>query len=176
PKGTSAADMRTAEASEVAAAVTRVIDEGWTVGEKKGGTWRPARLGDITVLVPARTSLPFLEDAFDQAGIAFRAETSSLVYASRAVRDLLIVLRAVDDPTNSLHTVSALRTPLLACGDDDLFRFKWERKGQWSYLADQPDTVSNDDPVRAGLSYLRALYDQRNWLAPSELLGSIVRD
>ena len=32
--------------------------------------------------------------------IAFRAESSSLVYASRAVRDLLMVLRAVDDPTN----------------------------------------------------------------------------
>ena len=128
------------------------------------------------MLVPARTSLPFLEDAFEQAGIAFRAETSSLVYASRAVRDLLMVLRAVDDPTNYLHIVSALRTPLLGCGDDDLFRFKWERKGRWSYLADQPDTVPPDDPVRIGLSYLRSLYEQRAWSAPSELMGSIVRD
>ena len=142
---------------------------------RKGG-WRPARLGDITVLVPARTSLPFLEEAFDEAGIAFRAETSSLVYASRAVRDLLMVLRAVDDPTNYLHIVSALRTPLLACGDDDLFRFKWERRGRWSYLADQPDTVPLDDPVRAALAYLRSLYDERTWLAPSELLGRITRD
>ena len=175
--GTTADDLRTAEARDVAAAVTRVIDEGWQVDNTNtGGAWRPARLGDITVLVPARTSLPFLEDAFDQAGIAFRAETSSLVYASRAVRDLLMVLRAVDDPTNSLHTVSALRTPLLACGDDDLFRFKWERKGRWNYLADQPDTVPIEDPVRAGLGYLRGLFDKRTWLAPSELLGSIVRD
>ena len=161
--------------SEVALTVTRIMGEGWDVSEKDG-TWRPARLGDITVLVPARTSLPFLEDAFEQAGIAFRAETSSLVYASRAVRDLLMVLRAVDDPTNYLHIVSALRTPLLACGDDDLFRFKWERKGRWSYLADQPDTVPPDDPVRIGLSYLRSLYEQRTWSAPSELLGSIARD
>jgi ATP-dependent helicase/nuclease subunit A len=175
PTGTVADDLRTAEAGEVAATITRVMDEGWDVSEKDG-TWRPARLGDITVLVPARTSLPFLEDAFDQAGIAFRAETSSLVYASRAVRDLLMVLRAVDDPTNSLHMVSALRTPLLACGDDDLFRFKGERKGRWNYLADQPDTVPIDDPVRVGLAYLRDLYNQRTWSAPSELLGSIVRD
>jgi ATP-dependent exoDNAse (exonuclease V) beta subunit len=175
PKGTLADDMRTAEASDVAAAVTRVIDEGWEVSNKDGG-WRPARLGDITVLVPARTSLPFLEEAFDDAGIAFRAETSSLVYASRAVRDLLMVLRAVDDPTNYLHIVSALRTPLLACGDDDLFRFKWERRGRWSYLADQPDTVPLDDPVRAALGYLRSLYEERTWLAPSELLGRITQD
>jgi len=175
PKGTLAADIRTAEASNVAAAITRVIDEGWDISVKDGG-WRPAKLGDITVLVPARTSLPFLEEAFDEAGIAFRAETSSLVYASRAVRDLLMVLRAVDDPTNYLHIVSALRTPLLACGDDDLFRFKWERRGRWSYLSDQPDTVPLDDPVRAALAYLRSLYDERTWLTPSELLGRITQD
>ena len=175
PPGTTADQLRAAEANEVALTVTRIMGEGWDVNDKDG-TWRPARLGDITVLVPARTSLPFLEDAFEQAGIAFRAETSSLVYASRAVRDLLMVLRAVDDPTNYLHIVSALRTPLLGCGDDDLFRFKWERKGRWSYLADQPDTVPPDDPVRIGLSYLRLLYEQRAWSAPSELMGSIVRD
>ena len=86
------------------------------------------------------------------AGIPFRAESSSLVYASRAVRDLLMVLRAVDDPTDHLHVVSALRTPLLGCGDDDLFRFKVERGGRWGYLADQPDTVPADDPVGVALA------------------------
>jgi ATP-dependent exoDNAse (exonuclease V) beta subunit len=175
PKGTTADDLRAAEATEVALTVTRIMDEGWVVSEKDG-TWRPARLGDITVLVPARTSLPFLEDAFDTAGVAFRAESSSLVYASRAVRDLLMVLRAIDDPTNELHIVSALRTPLFACGDDDLFRFKSERRGRWDYTGRQPDTVPLDDPVRAALTFLRSLYAQRTWAAPSELLGSIARD
>jgi ATP-dependent helicase/nuclease subunit A len=168
-------DLRAAEADEVAASAVRAITEAWDVDDGTGG-WRPARLGDVTVLVPARTSLPFLEDAFDRAGIPFRAESSSLVYASRAVRDLLMVLRAVDDPTDYLHIVSALRTPLLACGDDDLFRFKAERKGRWSYLADQPETVPDDDPVRGALAYLRSLYDERHWLAPSELLGHIAAD
>jgi ATP-dependent exoDNAse (exonuclease V) beta subunit len=175
PQGTVADDLRAAEADEVAATVARAITEGWSVDDGRGG-WRGARLGDVTVLVPARTSLPFLEDAFDRIGIPFRAESSSLVYASRAVRDLLMVLRAVDDPTDYLRVVAALRTPLLACGDDDLFRFKVERQGRWSYLADQPETVPPDDPVRVGLAYLRTLYDERHWLAPSELLGRISAD
>ncbi len=172
---TSADDLRAAEAEDVAAVVTRAIHEGWRVDDPSDG-WKPARLGDITILVPARTSLPFLEDALDRAGIAYRADSSSLVYASRAVRDLLMVLRAVDDPTNHLHVVSALRTPLLGCGDDDLFRFRWECKGRWSYLGDQPNTVPPEDPVRVGLTYLRSLFEQRQWLAPSELLGRIARD
>jgi ATP-dependent exoDNAse (exonuclease V) beta subunit len=177
PQGTRADELRAAEAAEVANTVARAVHDSWEVDEGRDQT-RPARLGDITILVPSRTSLPFLEDAFEQAGIAFRAESSSLVYASRAVRDLLMVLRAVDDPTDYLRIVAALRTPLLACGDDDLFRFKHEREGSWSYLASEPGpgSVPPGDPVRAGLDYLRSLYDQRHWLAPSELLDRIARD
>jgi ATP-dependent helicase/nuclease subunit A len=175
PKNTRAEAMRRAEAGEVAATVARAVNEAWSVDDGDGG-WRPAGLGDIAILVPARTSLPFLQSALDSARIPYRVESSSLVYATRAVRDLIMVLRAVDDPTNGMHTVAALRTPLLACGDDDLFRFKVERRGRWSYLGDQPDTVPDDDPVRRGLAYLRSLHERRHWEAPSELLDHIARD
>ena len=176
-KGSTADTIRGAEAGEVAATVARAVADGWSVGDPAApGGWRPARLGDVTVLVPARTSLPFLEDALEAAGIPYRAESSSLVYATRAVRDVLMVLRAADDPTDHLRTVAALRTPLLACGDDDLFRFKVERGGRWSYLARQPPAMPPSDPVAAGLAYVRSLHDRRQWSAPSELLDHIVRD
>jgi len=167
--------IRAREAADVVASVSRAIREGWSV-EIEEGNWRPSRLGDITILVPARTSLPFLEEALDRAGIPYRAESNSLVYSSRAVRDLLMVVRVVADPTNKLHLLAALRTPLFACGDDDLFRFRCERGGHWSYLRDQPDTVPPEDPVRRCLEYLRSLYEQRYWLSPSELLDLITRD
>ncbi|MGH9307025.1 MAG: UvrD-helicase domain-containing protein [Acidimicrobiales bacterium] len=175
PGPTPADRMRSAEADEVAATITRAMDEGWQVGDGAGG-WRTARLGDVAVLVPSRTSLPFLELSLEGRAIPFRTESSSLVYGGQAVRDLLMLLRAIDDPTNHLFIVSALRTPLLGCGDDDLFRFRHQRKGRWSYLTDQPDTVPDDDPVRIGLAYLRSVFEQRHWLAPSELLGLMVRD
>jgi ATP-dependent helicase/nuclease subunit A len=171
----SAAQLRALEATDVTSVIGRIMDEGWEVVSPSEGP-RRACLNDIAILVPARTSLPFLEDALETAGIPFRTEASALAYSSGAVRDVLMVLRAVDDPTNQLHLVSALRTPLLACGDDDLFRFKREGGGRWSYLVDQPDTVPADDPVRRGLDYLRELFEKRHWLAPSELLESIVRD
>ncbi len=174
PGATGADALRSAEATDVAAAIGRIVDERWTVGE--AGGWRPARLADIAVLVPARTSLPFLQSALDDAGIPMRAESSSLVYATRAVRDLLMVLRAVSDPTNHLHVLAALRTPLLGCGDDDLFRFRVERGGRWNYLAEQPHTVGPTDPAAAGLDYLRQLHADRHWSAPSELLDRIARD
>ena len=173
--GVNADGIRAREAADVVAAVSRAVQEGWSV-ETEDGQWRPARLGDITILVPARTSLPFLEEGLDTAGIPYRAESNSLVYSSRAVRDLLMIVRVIADPTNGLHLLAALRTPLFACGDDDLFRFRCERGGHWSYLREQPDTVPADDPVLRCLEYLRSLWEQRYWLAPSELLDLITRE
>ncbi|MGI8750942.1 MAG: UvrD-helicase domain-containing protein [Acidimicrobiales bacterium] len=175
PSDTRADDLRDAEATDVAATVTQVLAEGWTVDDGAGG-WRPALLGDITILVPTRTSLPFLERHLEAADIGFRAEASSLVYATRAVRDLLMVLRAVDDPTDDLRIVSALRTPLLGCADDELYTFRVMERGHWNYLAPQPDTVAGDDRVAQGLAYLRALHDRRAWSGPAELADRVLRD
>ena len=77
--------------------------------------------------MPARTSLPFLEGALNASGIPYRAEASSLVYEADEVRDLLAAVRAVADPSDGLALVTALRSPLFGCGDDDLWT--WKRDG-----------------------------------------------
>ena len=175
----SAADVRSREAADVAAAVTRVLDEGWRVDRNPHGAapeWQPARAGDVTILIPTRTSLPALEDALATAGISYRAESASLVYASRLVRDLLLTLRAIDDPSDELTTVAALRSPLFACGDDDLFRYRRQRGGRFDYTAPPPDDMPADDIVAAGLAYLREQHEARRWASPSELADRVVRD
>jgi ATP-dependent helicase/nuclease subunit A len=176
PYGTRADEVRSAEAADVAHAVTIALRERWQVREDTADCgWRDAHAGDITILVPARTSLPFLEDALGRAGIPFRTESSSLVYASRAVRDLLMVLRAADDPTDHLRIVSALRTPLLGCGDDDLFTHKVTEGRGWSYNGPEPPDPA-DGIVAAGLHFLRDLHEERHWRSPAELLDRIARD
>ncbi|HJR26810.1 MAG TPA: 3'-5' exonuclease, partial [Acidimicrobiales bacterium] len=158
-----------------ARAISTALAEGWEVHDRAQDSWRPCRLGDITILVPARTSLPFLEDALEAARIPFRAESSSLVYASRAVRDLLMVLRAADDPTDHLRIVTALRTPLLGCGDDDLFEHKVGQRRGWSYNTPAPPDPA-DGIVAAGLAFLRELHERRHWESPAELLDHIARE
>ncbi len=172
-------EVRRREAADVAEAIRRVLTEGWLVDRAPQAPtpdWHPARLGDITILVPTRTSLPALEDALSAAGISYRAESASLVYASRLVRDLLLTLRAVDDPTDELAVVAALRSPLFGCGDDDLYRFRRDHGGRFDHSRPLPDGVAEADPVVAGLSYLREMHHERRWLSPSELTDRIVRD
>lgn len=167
-------EVRTREAADVVAAVRTALVERWQVGGTEG-SWRDVALSDIAILVPARTSLPHLENALDAAGIPYRAEASSLVYRSREIRDLLMAVRAVDDPSDSLALVTALRNPLFGCGDDDLL--SWHTAGgRWNILAPIPDTVPSVHPVREAVTYLRRLHNDKAWLAPSEVLGRLVDD
>ena len=172
---TTADPAREREAASVAAAARAAIDERWQVAAGPG-EWRDARLGDICILLPARTSLYFLERALDDAGVPYRAETSSLVYGTREVRDLLTALRAVDDPSDQLALASALRSPAFGCGDDDLFEFHVEHGGRFDIRAEPPETLPPDHPVADALRYLGALHAQRSWVTPSELLERVVRD
>jgi ATP-dependent helicase/nuclease subunit A len=175
----SAGDVRRRESAEVAATIARALDEGWLVDRSADGDlhdWRPARAGDVAILVPTRLALPALEDALTNAAISYRAESASLVYASRLVRDLLLTLRAIDDPSDELSVVAALRSPLFGCGDDDLFRFRHDRGGRFDPTAIPPDCVPTDDPVADALAYLGRMHDIRQWRSPSELADQVVRD
>ncbi len=175
----SAEVLREREAAEVADAV--LAARSWWVSERAGdGTesWRPARLGDITILLPARTSLPQLERALEERAIPYRAETSSLVYATREVRELMAAVTALADPTDQLALVTALRSPLFGCGDDDLYTYRHggSSRGAWNLLADPPEGLDPDHPVVAALRYLREVHQDLPWLTPAEVLDRVARE
>ena len=174
PDRPNAATLREREAADVAGMIRRIIESGWTVQDRATSHWRPARHEDIAVLVPARTSLPFLTEALEAAGVPYRAEASSLVYQAEEVRALLAAARAVADATDALSLVTALRSPLFGCGDDDLW--VWKRDGgQFLLRAKIPDDLSAT-PVGRAIKYLQQLSYESRWLAPSELLSRIIAD
>jgi ATP-dependent exoDNAse (exonuclease V) beta subunit len=168
--------VREAEAAEVAAAIRQAMAEEWSVCDRSPGAWRPARWSDVAVLLPARTSLRALERALERDGIPYRAETSSLVYGTGEIRDLLMVARAVEDPTDSLAVVAALRTAAFGCGDDDLYIWRQTYGGRWDHQGRFPSSAPEGDIVGQGLSWLRKLHRERLWLAPSQVLERIVRE
>ena len=156
----------------------RAVDEGWSVDDGGDG-WRPARLGDITILVPARTSLPFL------AGRARRRPASrtgpSPARSSTPPGPCATCswsLRAVDDPTDDLRIA---RRPAHAAA-----RLRRRRpvplQGRARRPLELPGRAARHRPrrrsrSRAGLALpARRCTTQRHWLAPSELLDRIARD
>ncbi|HVE45686.1 MAG TPA: UvrD-helicase domain-containing protein [Acidimicrobiales bacterium] len=167
--------VREVEAAEVAATITRIRAEGWAIGSGTG----QARLRDIAVLLPTRTSLPHLETALDEAGVPYRIDSASLVWGTQAVRDLLNALRAIDDPTDEIALVAALRSPLFGCGDDDLLAYH-QAGGAWDlrHPGDSPGLtdLGAGHPVLAGLDELRRLHDQRWWVGVSAMVEQVMRE
>ncbi len=168
-------DLREREAKLVAATIADALygPRPWSVHTPNGT--RQAEPDDVCVLLPARTSLAVLERALFRAGISYRTETSSHLYATREVRELMLALRAVADPTDELATVSALRSFVYGCGDDDLARWRHSVGGRFNLLA-PVDESTHGDPVADALMHLRRLHEDRRWTGPAELLDRLIRE
>ena len=105
-------DVRRQEADAIVGAIKTAVEEGWQVrSEDLGSETRPARYQDVCVLMPSRLGLDALEFAFETAGIPYRLDSAGLIYESQEARDLLNCLSAIDDPTDQVSVVAALRSP-----------------------------------------------------------------
>ena len=165
-------EIREREAADVAGLICRASNEGWRV--QRDGVWAPLRLRDVAVLIPSRLSLPALEAAFGAVNLPFRPETTSLVYATQEVRDVLAGVRSVVDPTSSVDVVAALRSSLFAVGDDDLLSW-FADGGRWDYRTPAPEELA-DHPVAEAFTVLAGWHGDRWWLDPSALIERIVTD
>ena len=177
-KDVSAADVRRYEAHDITQTIIRIVSEGWSVNDDD--RWREARFGDIAVLVPTRAAMNDIQRDFENAGVSYRVASTNNVWRSREIRDLVMCLRAINDPSDSLATVSALRSSVYGCGDDDLYGFKTAHPEAWNWnavsIGEHTERAKGGDPVAIGLAHLAELHEQRSTLTPSELLGRLIRD
>ncbi len=189
------ATAQEAEARDVVGLAQRVIDERWRVLEPaecdpdgRPLTWasRPAKRSDIAVLVARRTGLATLESRFRQAAIPFRVEGGTLAYENREVYELLRVARAIDNPSDELMLVTALRSSILGCSDEDLFAYRYRRtagRGLWRLPSTSPEVeppAALDDSEAGGVARVEAALSQvARWAAsvhqmsPAMLLTTI---
>jgi ATP-dependent helicase/nuclease subunit A len=167
--------VREREAKEFARLIRSIKAEPWQVEDPDGGRLRDATYRDVALLMPTRTALPPIEEALEAAGVPYRVESRSLVYDTQEVRDLLSILRAIDDPTDEVALIATLRSPAFACADDDLLRYRQQR-GHWDYRADPPAELTPDDPVVSAMAALRSLHERRWWLPISGLVETVIRE
>jgi ATP-dependent helicase/nuclease subunit A len=111
-------------AQRIARTVRRLIDNGEPVGIAR----RPARYGDVLILVRQRSEL------FESIIRALKHERVDVAGADRlvltdhiAVMDLMVLADALLLPNDDLALATALRSPLFGFEDDDLFAIAWDR-------------------------------------------------
>jgi ATP-dependent helicase/nuclease subunit A len=155
----SAGERWEAEADAIAPVSRHVVREEWLVSARQGERWsvRPARYADICLLLPGRTNLRRLERAFERHDVPYRMESGSLVLQTQEVRDVLSCLRAIDDPSDQVALVAALRSQAYGCSDVDLLAWV-EAGGALNYERRSP---AIDRPVRSAFENLSAFHAQR---------------
>ena len=177
-------DVRQEEAEYIARLLHAMTSQPWqvldqeTTAEAGEEVYRPAQLSDICILMPRRTGIRTLELALDDAGVAYRLEGASLIFATQEVRDLVNCLRAIDDPSDQVALVAALRSPAFACSDVDLLDFS-QKGGRFDYLAAPPEGESRKDgagPVEIALESLRGYHQDRYWGSVAALIDRFIRD
>ncbi|MBO0744128.1 MAG: UvrD-helicase domain-containing protein [Candidatus Dormibacteraeota bacterium] len=166
-----AGEVREHEARTIAGLLATAHREGWEVRDRRdGGTWRPCRWGDMAILFPARTGIGLYEQALAVAGIPYRHEGARDFFEREEVRDLVWLLSAVDDPTDRLALVGALRSSAFAVSDEELV-LHVAGGGALSYRS---RATAESAPVNDGLAELRDLHDLRRRVSLGELVRRVV--
>ena len=150
PMDLSADALRRRQARHVASIIVDSAAEGspnrLRVYDKERRDTRQAALQDVCILIRSRTGLGILTRALEAAGVPYRLEGNSLVFGTQEVQDLLNCLRAIDNPSDQVSVVAALRSPAFACSDVDLARWR-DAEGTWNYQSNllDEDTLVNEN-------------------------------
>jgi ATP-dependent exoDNAse (exonuclease V) beta subunit len=113
------ADLLRAEAGALAAFVARAAQGGYDVRDASSGL-RPSRAGDILVLARRLTQARYLEEALEASRLRFAVEGGKSFFDRQEVNEVLAVLRAVDDPSDHVSWVAALRSSFFGISDRDI--------------------------------------------------------
>lgn len=116
-------ELRLMEARAVAKKIQELTSSGearvFDEDEKK---WVAPRYKHIAVICRQLKYLVYAyERAFEEAGIRYHVTTGSDFYRRQEVRDVLNVLRVIDNPANDYALVGALRSPMFALSDESLY-------------------------------------------------------
>ncbi len=129
---------------------------GWTVAGEDGRA-RPARPGDIAVIVKRMTGGERLLDALRRAGIPVTSMGGRNFHAREEVQTLLAVLEALIAPDDPRALFAALRSPAFAIDDDALVLRFADPEADPRNAGVPPEAIDAEARLRALAREVRAL-------------------
>lgn len=163
-------EVRVEEARVLTAMLHKLHSERWEIRDRRSDEWRACGWGDMAILVPTRTGIEYYEQALASAGIPYRHEGSRDFFQRDEVRDLIWVLSAIDDPTDRLALVGALRSSAFAISDDELVIHMASARG----LSYRSKRKGESEPVNDALAELADLHLLRRSVSLAELVRRVV--
>ncbi len=123
---------REVEARQLTAKLKEIVDH-WIVRDERTKAPRPARYGDVMILVRRRTHLAVYERALRAARIPYLTSRQGGLLQTLEAADLTALLRFLITPFADLNLAIALRSPIFAASDDDLAALAALGEGSWRH-------------------------------------------
>ncbi len=111
----------------------------------------------IAVLVPRNDTVPLLEDALTRAGIPFALEGGKSYYRREEVGAAVQTLRAIDDPSDGIAVVAALKSVFFGVSDRLLLD-----AAESGVRFEDPKSVKETSPVFPAIDLLVRLHRERH--------------
>ncbi|MCX6689268.1 MAG: UvrD-helicase domain-containing protein, partial [Methanoregula sp.] len=125
PKGSDAAGTKRNEAGMLARRIHSIVNaQPLSVYEEKPDhsfVQRPARYGDIAILLEQRTNLSYYLSALGEYGIPFYVHGGTGFYHRQEVYDLCNILSFLEHRHDSVSLAGILRSPYFGLPDTELF-------------------------------------------------------
>jgi len=172
-------EARALESDDFANLALSVGAGEWMLPDGAGGL-RKSNYRDLCVLMPRRTGLGFLEDAFFASEVPYLLEGQAPVFESQTVHDLSNNLVAIDDPTDQVAIVAALKSGAWGCSDQDLY--EWAESGRKFEYARNPVKLADFDrgtriwKIAAALDGLAKYHELRQQISTPYLIEQFVRE
>ncbi|MBK5650339.1 exodeoxyribonuclease V subunit beta [uncultured Bradyrhizobium sp.] len=168
-----AEEQREAEAAAVAGLCARLI--GALKICRPDGTERYLRAGDIALLAPTHTDLWRYERALEARRIAVASQAGHALFRRQELQDVLVLIRAIADPLDTLAFGALMRGPVVGLSDEDLLditaALSPDQDGRRRFqLRTSSDEVSHP-LARDVLAKLQALHRLAAELTPMQLVA-----
>jgi ATP-dependent exoDNAse (exonuclease V) beta subunit len=153
---------RTGEAQAVAMFLAEAIGAG---SLRVGDEGRPARAGDVAVLVRANEGIAFLQEAITAAGLDAIVDGGLDFFRREEPAAVLAALRAIDNPHDAIALYAGLKSFLFAISDEELFL---AREAGAAFDHRRAELASG--ALREALDLLSRLYRRRDERRASETI------
>jgi ATP-dependent helicase/nuclease subunit A len=153
-------DLLRAEAAALARFIAHAARHAYEVRDPATQAVRPSRAGDVMVLVRRLSQVRHLEEAMEAAGLRFMVEGGKSFFDRQEVHEVLSVLGAIDDPSDRVSLVAALRSSFFGVPDRDIASYAVARGSLWLGAA-VDETKPGGAALAPALRALHALHERR---------------
>lgn len=142
----------------------------------RNGESRKITYSDFMIITNAKKELAPIMQVLDEAGIPMRVEGSVQFGENEALKELLLIYKAVADPEDRISLYGALRGKIIGINDDEIFSYEDSYRALSLFPPEKKEEKESRKAgrVREVLEKLNGIYKKSLRLSPSGLLSLLM--